>query len=133
MNSRQKGKRGEREAAEFLTVNGLPARRGQQFSGSPDSPDVVCPLLPGVHLEVKRCERTNLEAWLAQATTDAGGKLPVVVHRKNNGPWIGILRAEDLLALLRNSPFARVGVCHETRQPGPSGEALQKAEVQHER
>ena len=64
MNSRQKGKRGEREAAVFLTVNGLPARRGQQFSGSPDSPDVVCPLLPGVHLEVKRCERTNLEAWL---------------------------------------------------------------------
>ena len=123
MNSREKGKAGEREAAAFLTLNGLPARRGCQFSGSPDSPDVVCPLLPGVHLEVKRCERTDLEGWLAQATADAGGKLPVVIHRKNNGTWIGILRAEDLLALLRASHFARVGACNETRNPGPSGEA----------
>jgi len=133
MNSRRKGKRGEREAAAFLTGNGFPARRGQQFAGSPDSPDVVCPLLPGVHLEVKRCERTDLEGWLRQATADAGGKLPVVLHRKTRGPWIAVLRAEDLLALLRNSSFARVGVCNETRNPGPSGEAPQQAEVENER
>ena len=110
MNSREKGKRGEREAADFLTINGLPARRGCQFAGSPDSPDVFCPLLPGVHLEIKRCERTDLEGWLRQAAADAGHKLPVVIHRKNNGPWIGIVRAEDLLKLLQKSDFARVGV-----------------------
>jgi hypothetical protein len=38
MNSRNKGKRGELEAAKFLASEGFPARRGQQFSGGADSP-----------------------------------------------------------------------------------------------
>ena len=36
MNSRRKGKVGEREFAALLRENGFDARRGQQFSGSPD-------------------------------------------------------------------------------------------------
>ena len=123
MNSREKGKTGEREAAAFLSAHGFPARRGLQFSGSPDSPDVICPSLAGVHFEVKFTQRNDLEGWLTQAATDGAGKLPVVLHRKKRGPWIAVLRAEDLLALLRASPFAHVGVCNETRLPGPSGEA----------
>lgn len=124
MNSREKGKRGEREAAAFLSSHGFTARRGQQFSGSPDSPDVVCPQLADVHFEVKYTQRTELELWLRQAATDAAGKLPVVLHRKTRGPWIAVLRAEDLLTLLRNTPFSRVGDQPEqTRLPGPSGEA----------
>lgn len=108
MNSRAKGKRGELEAAAFLTINGFPARRGCQFAGSPDSPDVACPFFVGVHFEVKRTERTDIDGWLRQAVTDAGGKLPVVLHRKNGGAWIGIVRAEDLLALLRETNPGRV-------------------------
>jgi Holliday junction resolvase len=54
LNSNQKGKRGEREAAAFLTDEGFPARRGQQFAGGTDSPDVVCESLSGLHFEVKR-------------------------------------------------------------------------------
>jgi len=42
MNSREKGKRGERQWRDELRANGYAARRGQQFSGSPDSPDVIC-------------------------------------------------------------------------------------------
>lgn len=72
MNSRAKGQRGERELADFLARHGLPARRGQQFAGSPWSPDVVCPGLP-FHIEVKRTERLNLDAACAQAERDAGG------------------------------------------------------------
>lgn len=124
MNSRQKGKRGEREAALFLTQHGCPARRGQQFAGSPDSPDVVCPFLHDVHFEVKRTKRTDLEGWLEQAARDAGSQLPVVLHRKNKGPWVGILRAEDLLALLRDTNSSRVGASKQpARTPGTSGEA----------
>ena len=37
MNSRRKGKVGEREFAALLREHGFDARRGQQFSGSPDS------------------------------------------------------------------------------------------------
>ena len=41
MNSRQKGKVGEREFAALLRVQGFDARRGVQFCGGVDSPDVV--------------------------------------------------------------------------------------------
>jgi Holliday junction resolvase len=57
VNSRQKGARGERQWAKELNAMGFnsdePARRGQQFSGSKDSPDVVCKALACLHPEVK--------------------------------------------------------------------------------
>ena len=63
MNSRNKGKAGEREAAaELGSLLGVAARRGVQYQGGPDSPDVV---LDGVaiHVEAKRTERLLL--WAA--------------------------------------------------------------------
>ena len=50
MNSRNKGKRGELEWRDVIRSHGYEARRGQQFSGSPDSPDVVTDL--PYHFEV---------------------------------------------------------------------------------
>lgn len=107
INSRQKGAQGEREFAAVLKDKGLEARRGQQFSGSKDSPDVVCSSLTGVHFEVKRVQAGNPYKWLAQAVRDAGISLPVVAHRKNNQPWIAILPMDALLDLLiqRESQF----------------------------
>lgn len=46
MNIRAKGARGERQWRDELRSNGYEARRGQQFCGSPESPDVVCEALP---------------------------------------------------------------------------------------
>ena len=96
MNSRTKGKEGEREAARFLSaLFGLPVRRGQQFRGGPDSPDVVG--LDGLHLEVKRRERLNLDAALRQSFREAGpDQTPVVMHRSNRSPWKFTIYAEDL-------------------------------------
>lgn len=118
MNSREKGKRGEREAAALLTANGFPARRGCQFAGSPDSPDVTCQALDRIHFEVKRTQRTDLYGWMAQAKHDAGAKLPVVLHRKNGGQWLAILDAQTFLALVRDAALSRVG--QEQTQP-PDG------------
>lgn len=102
MNSKQKGKRGEREAARFLCENGFPGcRRGQQFSGSPDSPDVVG--LPGWHIEVKFTENLQLHAAVAQAARDSGGKPWIVMHRRNRGEWMATLTAKQFLKLLCNS------------------------------
>lgn len=101
INSRHKGKCGELELAAFLRERGIQARRGQQFSGGPDSPDVVTDLA-GVHFESKRCERGNPYEWLAQAIKDAAGKLPVVAHRRNRQDWIAILPLDALLDLLRS-------------------------------
>ena len=80
--SRDKGKRGEREVASLLRSYGYDAHRGQQFHGGKESPDVVG--LPGIHIEVKRTEAFRLWDALSQAKTDAGDKMPIVVHRKND-------------------------------------------------
>ena len=97
---RNKGARGERELAE---ERGYAARRGQQFSGSPESPDVVCSDVP-FHFECKRAERIRLYAAMAQAIADAGDKVPVVAHRHNGGEWLAVLRLEDLITMLERSP-----------------------------
>lgn len=95
MNSCQKGKAGEREAAEFLRQHGFQSRRGQQFSGSPDSPDVVSDL--PYHVEVKRVEKLNLESACLQAERDSNGKPWIVLHRKNRGKWLVTIDAETFL------------------------------------
>ena len=87
MNSRNKGKRGELEAAHLLREYGYGARRGQQFSGANGDADVVG--LPGIHIEVKRVEKLNISEAMAQSMRDAKtGELPIVLHRKNRQEWL---------------------------------------------
>lgn len=100
INSRQKGAIGEREFAAILKAKGLDARRGQQFSGGKDSPDVVHNLT-GVHFEVKRVQAGNPYLWLEQACRDCATEaIPVVAHRKNHKPWVAVLPMDALLDLL---------------------------------
>lgn len=102
MNSRNKGKRGELELVHFLKDRGIEARRGQQYAGGTDSPDVIASKpLQDVHLEVKRREAGNPYHWLAQATNDAGeGKVPVVAHKRNGKEWIVILDLDHFLQIM---------------------------------
>jgi Holliday junction resolvase len=106
MNSRVKGKRGELELAKTLTAMGCQARRGQQFQGTPESPDVVCEALKGYHLEVKRTEKFRLYEAMEQAVSECGAKVPLVVHRRNRGEWLAILRLEDFMKLAQPAPEA---------------------------
>lgn len=86
LQSRNKGKRGEREAAaELQRLFNVDARRGRQFQGSDESPDVVVDI-PDLHFEVKRCEDFRIYKALAQATEDAGDKIPVVCIGKIASP-----------------------------------------------
>jgi hypothetical protein len=108
MNSRNKGKVGEREFASLLREHGYDARRGQQFSGSPDSPDVVSDALAWLHVEVKRVQNLNLTDACAQAEGDSGRGAPaghkkpwIVAHRRNHAPWLITLRAEFFFDLIR--------------------------------
>ena len=106
INSRQKGAAGEREFAELLRFHLFDARRGQQFSGGKDSPDVVCSDLKDFHFEVKRVQAGNLYKWMAQAKRDAGpDKIPVVAHRRNNEDWVAILSADIFLELLHKAGY----------------------------
>lgn len=98
--SRDKGKRGEREVASLLRSYGYEARRGVQYQGGTDSPDVVG--LPGIHIEVKRTERFDLYGALSQSKGDAGSDKPVVIHRRNNCEWVVVQPLEDWIELYRS-------------------------------
>jgi len=94
--SRRKGCRGEREAAaEIARLFRVEARRGRQYCGDPDAPD-VCSAIARVHFEVKRTESLRLYSALEQAVGDAGENIPVVLHRANHRPWVAIVRLDDL-------------------------------------
>lgn len=96
MKSRNKGKRGEREAAsEIRRIFRTEANRGRQFSGSDESPD-ICTSISKVHFEVKRAETLRLYDALGQAIGDAGENIPVVLHKQNRQPWVAIVRLDDL-------------------------------------
>ena len=101
MNSREKGKRGERLWRDELRANGYAARRGQQFCGSADSPDVVCQELSWIHFEVKCVERLNIEEAMEQARRECGGKTPVVAHKRNYRAWLVTMSAETFFRLIR--------------------------------
>jgi Holliday junction resolvase len=102
MNSKQKGARGERLWRDQLREAGFTARRGQQFAGGTDSPDVICEDLAGLHFEVKFVESLNLGNAVAQAERDAGKKRWAVAHKRSRTPWLVTVSAETFFALLRD-------------------------------
>jgi hypothetical protein len=103
VNSREKGKRGERQWRDELRANGYVARRGQQFAGSPDSPDVVCDDLPWIHFEVKAVERLNVQDAIDQAIRDSGGKVAIVAHKRGFRGWLVTMEAESFFQFLRGT------------------------------
>lgn len=112
VNSRQKGKRGELEFVHMLRKKGLKARRGQQFAGGADSPDVMCADLADVHFEIKRVQGCQEPyKWMDQAKRDAGpGELHVVGYRRNAKEWLAIIPMDELLDLLITRAGVRVFV-----------------------
>jgi hypothetical protein len=111
MNSRAKGQRGERLWRDQLRDAGfLKAHRGQQFQGSPNSPDVQCPELPDIHFEVKFVEALNIWNAMSQAERDAGvAKIPVVAHKRKRSEWLITMRAEDWLNLIKETDLVEGG------------------------
>ena len=107
MNSRQKGKRGELDLAKALRDAGYQTRRGQQYSGTETSADVVG--LPGIHIECKRVETFRLYDALEQAKRDTGesGDLPAVFHRKNGELKPGRLRGGCILGRFDHACLGR--------------------------
>lgn len=113
INSRRKGVVGEVEISHILNGYGYETRRGQQFSGANGDADVVG--LPGIHLEIKRVERLNIDKALEQSIRDTYADeirqgtdlIPVVMHRSNNdrkkdstkGTWKVTLRLDDFMKL----------------------------------
>lgn len=107
MNSNQKGKRGERELAERIREHGFEARRGQQYEGSSDSPDVVSDI-DWIHWECKYTEKFQLYPSLEKAEKEAGsGVVPVVAHRRNRKSWVAVLDLDDFLSIVGDLEYLR--------------------------
>lgn len=101
INSRNKGKIGERELSNKFKEYGFHTRRGQQFSGANGDADVVG--LPGVHIECKRVEKLNISEAMAQANRDAlEGEVPIVFHRRNRGKWLVTMELDDFMNYYMN-------------------------------
>lgn len=98
INSRQKGKRGELEAAAEWNRH-LPnahARRAQQHSGTESASDLIAPGTPHLWLEVKRVQKLNLTEVMSKARDQCGELCPVVLHRKNDEEWLVTFPLEDI-------------------------------------
>lgn len=103
INSKNKGKVGERELVNYLKSKGYTARRTQQFSGNKDgTSDVLCDELKDFHIEVKRVEKLNIYDAMEQAIRDAEleNTIPIVAHRRNRDYWKVTLRLDDFIKLL---------------------------------
>ena len=98
VNSKRKGNNGEREFAKLCRFEGYDTRRGQQYHGL-EGEDIVG--LDGVHVEVKRVQRLNVDAAMLQSIADANGKMPIVAHRKNHCEWLITMRFSDWINLFR--------------------------------
>ncbi len=81
-----RGIRGELGVVHLLQALGIVARRGQQFKGTSDSPDVIVPEFKDyVHLEVKCVQgflsKKMKDAYLKALDERRVGQTPVLVHR----------------------------------------------------
>lgn len=99
--SQIKGKAGEQELARILRQHGYEIERGGCLSFG-EKPDLMG--LPGIHIEVKRTERLNLDAAMNQAIRDSarfGDGSPAVFHRRNRQPWMVTMLLDDWLEIYR--------------------------------
>jgi len=94
--SLNKGKRGEREAAQELNklFPGLASHRGTNNTGQSDLEEGI----DGVHHEVKRNERLNVQKAMDQSISDAqSGEVPIVMHKRSRKEWLVTLRLSDII------------------------------------
>lgn len=110
--SREKGKRGEREARDMVRSlwRSSECSRAAQVSGKLSADVVGGP--PGLHIEVKRYAAIGATRWLEQATRDGDGLLPVVLCREDHGEWM------VLLPMSRSVEFATLLHEHMEQQEG---------------
>lgn len=101
INSKDKGKRGERLFRDLCKEHGFDeARRGQQYSGANGDADVVG--LPNIHAEVKFVEKLNLRSAMDQSINDKReGELPIVAHKTSRKPWLITMLADDWFSLYK--------------------------------
>ncbi len=104
--SRRKGSAGELEVAKVFQAHGFDVRRTPNSGGLVVKGDLIG--LDGYSVEVKRCERLAVPAWLRQAHRDAGvGEVPLLAFRTSAtlkmdplSRWNAVLPLEEVARLI---------------------------------
>lgn len=94
INSKQKGDRGERELAGFLTEKlgqVIQRKLGQPRDGGRDFE-----LPGGWALEAKRANKPQINKWWLQALKQANGDKPVLAYRVDYQDWRFVVRLSDI-------------------------------------
>lgn len=102
--SQRKGRKGELELVGFLRERGMTDARPGAALNYGTEPDIVG--IPGVHVEVKRCEKLRIPQWYAQSKRDAekmSDGVPVVAFRQSRQSWMIVLSLADFLDLAGNT------------------------------
>lgn len=107
INSKQKGKSGELEFAhECMKFGFEDVHRTAQTNGKLEHSLADCEGLDGIHIEVKRVERLNIDEAMEQSIRDLKTKkekkLPAVFHRKNRKPWKATMLFDDWVKLYKS-------------------------------
>ena len=100
MNSKDKGKRFERQVAGLFQDYGYEARRTAQYCGNTgEASDVTG--IPYLHLECKHQEQFRIYEWMEQAKRDSKGtgNIPTVIFKKNNHEVLVTLRFDDFMTI----------------------------------
>jgi hypothetical protein len=98
---RNKGARGELEIVGLLRDHGWPRARRTHDGREQSQRGDIAEGPGGVYWEVKRQERLNVPAALAQVERDAPALVvPILVHRPSRQAWMTTLPLTDLLPLL---------------------------------
>ena len=103
MNSSRKGADGERELSAILADEGFETERGGTLSYG-TAPDLYG--LPGIHVEVKRVEKLNVQEAFEQSERDSAkfqDGTPALFHRRNRKPWLVTMLLSDWLTLYREA------------------------------
>ena len=79
--------------------------RTAQTNGKLEQSLADCEGLPGIHIEVKRVEKLNIDEAMEQSvrdlTTKTEKRIPVVFHRKNRKKWKATMYLEDWMTIYK--------------------------------
>jgi hypothetical protein len=97
INSKKKGSRAELALSHELTrLFKVDARRGQQYQGGQDSPDIVFD--KRISIECKHVNKLNINQAMLQSKNDsAPSQVPVVIHKADFKPWLVTVPLDDLI------------------------------------
>ena len=112
VNGKQKGKKGELEVAKIFKDNGFKnTRRSQQYSGDKKEGDPDIKGVDGLHIEVKRREKLNIENAIKQVKKDKkDDDIGIIVHRKNREDYKVTLSVDDFFKIFKEyNKNTRVG------------------------